>query len=203
MTIANLVVKARPIVVIANYRTLSTPLTTCIARINKIRMFSEPAWDNTRTMNSKNSFQNFYKKNKKNFVIKIMVDQLQDLPEYQKILNDPRSFKIKLNRKDIFATVTSFYISMITDRWYEHRLDTVKSYSVPIDESMIKTHIDRIATNYDLLENLPFKTNLELYSEDLSDTLEMIDQHQKKTTQPENYLEIYQVVKDIYKQIAR
>lgn len=183
-------IEVRPIVIIANYRTSSSALMSSLANKYKIISFSEPSIQDMRY----SAFSSFYNKNKKNFVLKFMIEQLDDIPEYRKILKE-ECYKIRLFRRDIISQIASYYIATRTKRFSQRKEQTIDRYFVRIVPSHLIRHIEIIVKNNLLLKTSALNFDSTIYAEDLS-TLH--DTELVHSTKPDNYQEILNATKYYY-----
>jgi hypothetical protein len=135
-----------------------------------------------------------YEKDKNNFVLKIIVDQIDDTPQYREIINRD-CYKIRLFRKDIVSQIVSHYISVKTRKWHQTNIENIVPYSIRIVPSHIRSSIETIFNNNIKLNSLNIDFDYTLYSEDLP----LLDEtNHVVTTKPINYHDIYSAVSDLY-----
>jgi LPS sulfotransferase NodH len=153
-----------PILILANYRTGSTALLHSMASEYSLERFSEPHLrpESMQTLSDKIE-------NKQNdSIIKFMPDQIVKYQIYQYFYNSD-CYKIKLQRRDRVAQITSFYASLMSGKWHEYKsVPPTKKYSIPFNDEVADRAIDQILHNDKLFEEMDIKFDQELFYEDLN-----------------------------------
>jgi hypothetical protein len=190
MGIMDLNVETRPIVIIANYRTSSSALSVYLANHYGLARFSEPMNWQQRYL----EFTGFMDGSSKNFVLKIIADQLDDCRYYREILARD-CYKIRLMKRNTPEQIASHYIAIKTHKWSQlineertpRRIKTVRSHLV---KSM-----NTILNNNALLEESTIQFDETIYTEDLP---YLEDSKYKPSTKPKNYDYIYEAARELY-----
>lgn len=180
-----------PILLISNYRTGCTEFGFRMSRKLNCKWYTEPI----RKEKMKNDFITHIESGKKDFVIKFMIDQFDDLPQYRDLLNEDNT-KIRFLRRNEIDQITSYYISRITDKWGQ-RTKSVEEYAVPRDEELALQCMRIICENNRNLINSNIDFDHTLYYEDFSyDGIGL----QFKTQQPINIKSIQKMITTMYKE---
>lgn len=174
-----------PAIVLANYRTGSSPLTLKLAEVNQVRSFVEPSITEERT----NDFIN-YKLQSDRYVVKFMPDQIEKFPLYKELLNTA-NYRIKISRKDKVQQIASHYIATVRNKWWTTEQEQDISYFVPISHELLDKSIEQILTVDTMLDSYK-EFDVELYYEDLTH-LENIDR--KPASKPQNLNFILNTIK--------
>jgi LPS sulfotransferase NodH len=154
-------VNKKPIVILANYRTGSSPLACSIAAYNYVVPHYEP----NLFCDRKTKFLESYN-NGNEFLVKFMPDQISAFGIYQELLARD-CYKIKLYRKNKVEQIASYYISAMRDKWWTIKDEYEKDYSLNIDIDVIQQSIKRITTVDYMLDSIDLKFDLVLSYEDL------------------------------------
>lgn len=187
----NILINKLPVVFISNYRTGCTEYSQRFANNLKCKWFSEPIRNQIR----QKGFEDYMSNGNKNFVIKFMIDQFDDLPQYKTLLEDDNT-KIRFLRHNELDQITSYYIAKMTDSWAQltkHK----EQYVLPLYEPLAKECIDIICTNNINLKNSNINFDYTLYYEDF---LFEGDGVQFKTQPPINIKPIRQMLTTMYKE---
>jgi hypothetical protein len=175
-----------PALILANYRTGSSPLCQGVALENSVTAFVEPSITKERT----DEFMKHYSSTSQ-YIVKFMPDQIDSFTPYQELLNSD-CFKIKLTRKDKAAQIASYYIASVRDKWWTTKTEESKNYFVPIIHDKILhciTHIKQVDLMLESFENF----DIELYYEDIG-IIEDIDRvHSRK---PANFEHLINIIKE-------
>jgi hypothetical protein len=175
-----------PAVILANYRTGSSPLCQGLALENSVIAFVEPSITTERTA----EFLKCYTTTDQ-YIVKFMPDQVDNFTHYQELLASD-CYKIKLTRKDKAAQIASYYIASIRDKWWTTKTEESKNYFVPIMHDKILhciTHIKQVDSMLESFENF----DIELYYEDIG-IIEDIDRvHSRK---PANFNHLVNIIKE-------
>lgn len=142
-----MLIKNKPIVILANYRTGSSVLARKIALDNNILCFPEP----TITEERKEDFLKHYNKTSE-YVVKFMPDQIDTFDLYKELL-DSNCYKIKLTRTNIVEQIASYYIAKVRDKWWTTEMEQETDYFVPIEKELLKQTVDHILLINSLLKN--------------------------------------------------
>jgi len=139
-----------PVIIIANYRTASSPLLNSIEEEYGLAgsAFIEP----TSSSNKLEPFLNCYHSGNKRYALKIIVDQTDDIVEYQELLASD-CFKVRLIREDEINQIVSYYIAKKRNIWFQRPWETVGEYLIDIDDEDINLCIDTICNNNQVLLN--------------------------------------------------
>ena len=153
-----------PILILANYRTGSTALLHSMASEYSLERFSEPHLSPASMQELSDKIEN--KQN--NSIIKFMPDQIAEYQIYQYFYNSD-CYKIKLQRRDKLAQITSLYASLISGKWHESKLvPSTRKYSIPFNDEVADRAIEQILHNDKLFEEMDIKFDQELFYEDLN-----------------------------------
>jgi hypothetical protein len=174
-----------PAIVLANYRTGSSPLTLKLAEVNQAQPFVEPSITEERTDNFIN-----YKLQSDRYVVKFMPDQIDQFPLYKDLL-DTSSYRIKISRKDKVQQIASHYIATVRNKWWTTEQEQDISYFVPISHELLDNSIKHILTVDTMLDSYK-DFDVELYYEDLN-YLENIDR--KPASKPQNLNFVLNLIK--------
>ena len=158
-----------PVIILANFRTGSSPLAIHLARKYNLECYSEPFHNENiakydehkmkfihRCMNSTNT----------NYIVKFMPSQISDLNNYDLLMNGD-GFKIRLNRKNKFDQIVSLYIAEKRNKYFKLKNENQIKYYLEIDKKALIESTNSILRNDFLLERLPYKYNMDLSYEDL------------------------------------
>jgi LPS sulfotransferase NodH len=184
-----LVPQNKSVIVFASYRTGSTALCDYLANEHKLTNFDEVFHECVPEKTE--NFKTFIKSNK-NFVIKIMPDQINDsnIDFINKLAED--SFLIKLSRKNTVKQITSFQLCCIIDQWHFKKSDAAQTYTVPVKPETFGYPIEYILKNNANLDALDYLYNLKLYYEDLADINTQYAVHHK----PSNYQDLVNAIEE-------
>lgn len=180
----------KPIVLLANYRTGSTAYSAILANQHNFVNFSEPHYKPGRIDQLSTMLVN----SKTNFVLKIMPDQINTYPIYQKILEQDR-YVIKLTRDNKVEQIVSYYIAKITDKWSTTNPNIHgQVYKISVIKSKLIQAIEYILEVDRLLDMQGIKFDEEITYESISDALTVtaVDNIPKKLVAPSNYEELKQ-----------
>ena len=183
-----------PIVILTNYRTGSNTLGYALAEQYSAKYFEEPSQDPTRLVDFK---QFYYERGQdQKYIIKFMIDQLDDLDVYQELLATD-CHKIRLLRLNEVEQCVSYYVAMRRQLWKQETPVIDAPYSVDINlRTMSWTTCAILQNNADLRAS-ELKFDEDLIYEELSLPKEP---RFFKTTQPENIDEIRASVANIIKE---
>ena len=174
-----------PALILANYRTGSSPLCQSLALENSVSEFVEPSITQERI----DEFMKYYTTTDQ-YIVKFMPDQVDSFTPYQELLNSD-CYKIKLTRKDKIEQIASYYIASIRDKWWTTKTEESKNYFVPIMHDKILhciTHIQQVDSMLESFNNF----DIELYYEDIG-IIEGIDRvHSHK---PANFQHLLNIIK--------
>ena len=164
----------KSVIVFSSFRTRSTALCDWIAQEKGLTNFDEAFINVERAM----SFVNFINRSSGNFVAKVMCSTQQYTPEIRQFLQPllDQCTLIRLQRQNVFAQITSFYIAAITEQWH-----FVKKYTgrypllaqdcftgeIPMDAVELRKAAISILTTNQQLRKINTRLDLELVSEDL------------------------------------
>jgi len=175
-----------PAVILANYRTGSSPLCQGLALENSVSAFVEPSITQERI----DEFMDYYSRSSQ-YIVKFMPDQVDNFTPYQELLASD-CYKIKLTRKDKASQIASYYIASIRDKWWTTKTEESKNYFVPIMHDKILhciTHIKQVDSMLEAFEHF----DTELYYEDIG-IIEDIDRvHSRK---PANFNHLVNIIKE-------
>ena len=126
-----------PLIIVHNYRTGSTVLGESIATKQGFPFFSEllEEWPNNATVEKMLPFYNdlkelflmdYYKKGS-NYVLKFPADKVGNFEEYNNLLLDDRSFKIRVYRRNKIDQIVSFYIAESLQIWHQGSRKSIPS----------------------------------------------------------------------------
>lgn len=180
-------IKTKPIIILANYRTGSSALCWSIGELNKIESFREPV---TAFRNTSSEFLKQYYKNN-NYVLKFMADQINLFKPYQELLKSD-CFKIKLTRENKLDQITSCYIASVRNIWGTLDSDIKQPYVIPIYKDRIKDVIRSLRHVDDILDTIDIKFDMELTYEQLGT---INHTNRVKTHQPTNIKKIKKSIK--------
>jgi len=133
-----MLIKNKPIVILANYRTGSSVLAKKIALEHNIPCFPEP----TITKERKEDFLKHYSTTKE-YVVKFMPDQIDTFAPYKELI-DSNCYKIKIIRKNTAEQIASYYIAKIRDKWWTTEEESETNYFVPIDKEILNQSVEQI-----------------------------------------------------------
>lgn len=174
-----------PALILANYRTGSSPLCQGLALENSVPAFVEPSITQERI----DEFMDYCRSSQ--YIVKFMPDQVDSFVPYRELLNSD-CYKIKLTRKDKTAQIASYYIASVRDKWWTTKTEESKNYFVPIMHDKILhciTHIKQVDSMLESFENF----DTELYYEDIG-IIEDIDRvHSRK---PANFNHLVNIIKE-------
>jgi hypothetical protein len=141
-----------PVIVVANYRSSSSPFLNAIREEHNLgeMAFIEP----TSGSNKLQPFLDCYYSDNKQYAIKIIVDQIDDIIEYRQLLLSD-CFKVRLIREDEVNQIVSYYIAKKRDIWFQRPWEIVNDYTIELDDNFIKECIEIICKNNRVLETLP------------------------------------------------
>ena len=153
-----------PMVILTNYRTGSSAFGVSLRPRRGFNFFGEPAQDPVKL----EKFINFYHSGNSEFILKIMIDQLDDCNLYRSIL-DSDCHKIRLMRKNEIEQSLSYYIARTRGVWQQYIKDSIHSpYTVPIDINNMNWAADIITTNNKKLRESTIEFDQEYVYENLS-----------------------------------
>lgn len=176
-----------PVIILGLPRTGSGVLSGHIALKYNLKKISEPTLNKEKT----DVFLHHYNSNSKNYVVKVLIDQLDLLPQYRMLLNSPDTFKIKLTRDNKQEQIISHYISIVTG-WYQYTKEQAPdNYNVKIDLPLIDQCINNIKLWDSLLDQQNFNYDLNMTYESLG-ILE-VPSH-VKSIQPNNFKILQKIV---------
>jgi hypothetical protein len=182
-----------PVIVVANYRTASSPFINAIREQFKLGelAFIEP----TSGLHDPSLFLNQYYSNNKKYAIKIIVNQITDLKEYRELLLSD-CFKIKLTRLDIIDQIVSYYIAKKRNVWFQRPAENIKQYEIDIDDVVLTECINTINNNNLLLDSLSINFNSTYTYEELGYIESAVNN--VPTTMPLNFNNIKKRVEELY-----
>ena len=152
-----------PIIILSNYRTGSSAFGISLKPEKKFKFFGEPAQKPAWL----DEFINFYHTGSKEFILKIMIDQLDDCHLYREILNGS-GHKIRLLRENELDQCISYYIATKRDIW-QYKRDTIHHpYTVPIDLFVMEYTSKIIIRNNKQLRDFPMQFDRECVYETLN-----------------------------------
>lgn len=107
-----------PVMIIGNYRSGTTYLCQAISMKYELKSFPEPTIPmlNFNDMRAVNNLRKHIESKNDKFVLKILADQIDNIPEYREIL-DCDSYKILVYRKDKIEQILSYYIARVSNVW--------------------------------------------------------------------------------------
>jgi hypothetical protein len=164
----------KSIIVFSSFRTRSTALCDWLARQKGLTNFDEAFIKVGRAM----SFVNFVNRTPDKFMLKIMCNDDQYIPEIQHFMRPmlDRCTVIRLRRQDVFAQIKSFYIAATSDHWHFVKQkqglhpflpeDTFVQ-NIAIDSAQLRNAAISILTANQRLNTVNVKFDLELVSENL------------------------------------
>jgi hypothetical protein len=155
-----MLIKNKPIVILANYRTGSSVLAKKIAQDHNIPCFPEPAITKER----REDFLKYYNTTKE-YVVKFMPDQIDAFVPYKELI-DSNCYKIKIIRKNTVEQIASYYIAKIRNKWWTTEEESETNYFVPIDKDLLNKSVEEILTVNQLLASYT-KVDEEIVYEDL------------------------------------
>jgi LPS sulfotransferase NodH len=182
-------IESKPVVILANYRTGSSPLCWSIASLNNLIGFPEPF---TAFEDRSSEFIKQYNSNEKNFVVKFIGDQIELFEPYSKLLKSD-CFKIKLTRRNKIDQIASYYIASMRNVWKTVDTDTKISYNIPIINDKILESIEKITKVDQILDTVNVLFDKEIFYEDFN-TIEYTNRI--KTYQPVNLKQIKTVIEE-------
>jgi hypothetical protein len=155
-----MLIKNKPIVILANYRTGSSVFARKIALEHNIPCFPEP----TITEERKEDFLKHYTTTKE-YVVKFMPDQIDTFAPYRELI-DSNCYKIKIIRKNTAEQIASYYIAKIRDKWWTTEEEAETNYFVPIDKEILNQSVEQILTVNQMLASYT-EVDEEIVYEDL------------------------------------
>jgi hypothetical protein len=155
-----MLIKNKPIVILANYRTGSSVLAKKIAQEHNIPCFPEP----TITEERKEDFLKHYNTTKE-YVVKFMPDQIDTFTPYKELI-DSDCYKIKIIRKNTVEQIASYYIAKIRNKWWTTEEETETNYFVPINKEILNQSVEHILTVNQMLASYT-EVDEEIVYEDL------------------------------------
>ena len=173
-----------PAIILANYRTGSSPLTYKLSLDNNVPCFVEPSITEERTV----LFLNHLKTSNP-FLVKFMPDQIQGFEPYRQLL-ETDCFKIKLKRNNKVEQIASYYLALVRDKWWTTEQEEDKDYFIPVFDDKIEYSIKKITEVDSMLDS--YHTDYELSFEDFS-FIEGIDR--KHSHKPKNIERLYELIK--------
>ncbi len=174
-----------PAVILANYRTGSSPVTLKLAEVNQAQPFVEPSVTEERA----DAFINYTSQSDR-YVVKFMPDQIDHFPIYKNLLDAP-CYRIKISRKDKVQQIASHYIATVRNKWWTTENEQDEKYFVPISHELLDNSIKQILLVDTMLDSYK-DFDVELHYEDLS-YLENIDR--KPASKPQNLNSILNMIK--------
>ncbi len=181
-----------PVVILSSKRTGSTFLTYYICESLKnncdnLHEFIEPAHSN--------QIQKLLEAidNQENYVLKVHAYDLITVypPKIKNIIDTHNCFLIRIRRRNIIDQIASHYIASERNIWGYNK-DTLYDNTVKkIDINRIKRSIGFISAYNRTIDNFPGSFDLDIYYEDLP----IIDGKSIKTPNPDNYDEIWKMIK--------
>lgn len=180
----------RPIAVLASYRTGSTALCDWLSRDFKYANFDEafhPAMPHRES-------KFLLSRNRQHWVVKIMGDQICD--RNQQVIDSviKQSFVIRLARKDIVSQIASYYVSSLKQVWHYQNQDYREPYTIDIDHNLIESMTGYIIKVNNIVENLAYPIDLDLWYEDLG----VMDSMYVRYNRPSNYDQLLIAVRNFY-----
>jgi hypothetical protein len=175
-----------PALILANYRTGSSPLCQGLALENAVTAFVEPSITTERTAEFLKSYTTTDR-----YIVKFMPDQVEQFTPYQELLASD-CYKIKLTRKDTVSQIASYYIASVRDKWWTTEIEESKNYFVPIMKEKIDQCIAHIQ-QVDLMLASFKNYDTEIHYEDIG-IIEDIDRvHSRK---PSNFGHLVNIIKE-------
>lgn len=164
----------KSIVVFSSFRTRSTALCDWLAQQKGLTNFDEAFINVGQAM----AFVNFAKRTPNKFIIKIMCNADQYIPEIQHFMKPmlDQCTVIRLRRQDVFAQIKSFYIAATSDHWHFvkqkqglHPFLPEDAFvrNIAIDSAQLRNAAISILTANRRLNIVKVKFDLELVSESL------------------------------------
>lgn len=175
-----------PALILANYRTGSSPLCQGLALENSVTAFVEPSITTERTEEFLKSYTSTNR-----YIVKFMPDQVEQFTPYQELLASD-CYKIKLTRKDKVSQIASYYIASVRDKWWTTKTEESKNYFVPIMKDKISQciqHIQQVDLMLASFENY----DTEMYYEDIG-IIEDIDR--VHSHRPSNFGHLVNIIKE-------
>lgn len=173
-----------PAIVIANYRTGSSPFAYKLGVDNKVAAFIEPTITNERQQ----AFTDFLKTSQP-YVVKFMPDQVDRLAHYQTLLESD-CYKIKLQRKNKVEQIASYYLALVKGKWFTAEHEQESDYFIPVISEKIDYSIDKILSVDKLLDKITV-VDQTIYFEDLP-VFDDIDR--KPSLKPKNLQRLYSLI---------
>ena len=191
ITLANQISRL-PVIILSSKRTGSTFLTYQVCELlkndcNNLHEFIEPGVSN--------QMEKLLEviDNQENYVLKVHAYDLITVypPKIKNIIDTHNCFLIRIRRRNTIDQIASHYIASERNIW-GYNTDTLYDNTVKkIDINRIKRSIRFISTYNQIIDNFPVPFDLDLYYEDLP----IIDGKSIKTPNPENYDEIWKMIK--------
>lgn len=191
ITLANQISRL-PVVILSSKRTGSTFLTYHICELlkndcNNLHEFIEPA--------KSNQMEKLLEviDNQENYVLKVHAYDLITVypPKIKNIIDTHNCFLIRIRRRNIIDQIASHYIASERNIWGYNKDTQYDNTVKKIDINRIKRSIGFISTYNQAIDNFPGSFDLDIYYEDLP----IIDGKSIKTPNPENYDEIWKMIK--------
>lgn len=188
-----------PALIYTNYRSGSTELGIQLAKNHGVKFYSEPYGRKNAEGYDVEKLADFIRSyyTEEKYIVKFMPDQLRGMKEYQQLFKG-NCFKIRLQRSSELDQIVSFYIAMQTLNW--RQVNPQDTYTVPIDDLVIKNSIGIVIGNNNMLKYSSVKFDLDLDYEEIKT---LYPDSSTKTTQPENIEEIREAVNNHYTTIRK
>lgn len=191
----------KPIVIIANYRTGSTAYSIMLANQYNLVNFAEPHYQPELF----EQLSTMMLESERNFVLKIMPDQIKENLIYQQAL-DSDCYKIKLTRENKVEQIVSHYIARLTNKWNSSNPNIRgQMYNVPVSKVELANVINYIQKIDQQLDNLNIKFDQELTYESILESIEnaTVNKLPKKLIPPSNYEELKQCTAQLLGELAQ
>jgi len=126
-----------PLIIVHNFRTGSTVLGESIATKKNFSFFSEILEEHPDNASVKEMISNYnhekeiflkkYNKRASNYVLKFPAEQVGNFEEYNNLLLDDRSFKVRVYRRNKIDQIVSFYIADSFKIWHQGSRKSIPS----------------------------------------------------------------------------
>ncbi len=180
-----------PIVILTNYRTGSNTLGYALEEQYSAKYFEEPSQDSTRLID----FKQFYysRSADKKYIIKFMIDQLDDLDIYRELLGTD-CHKIRLTRTNELEQCVSYYVATKRQLWKQEIPQLDQPYTIDEELRTMTWTTHAIIENNKALRQIDLKFDEELVYEELD---LLTGPRFFKTTPPKNIEEIRTAVQQV------
>jgi len=184
----------RPIVIVASARSGSSAFAWHISKMHRIKVWLEPSY----TSAGFESFKRYIVSGNKNYVLKVISNQIPNNELYHSILLSD-CYKIKLTRSNKTEQIASHYIGHCTDIWNaDDKYARGIEYTVPVDLKLINSIINVVVANDRIFDNLDINFDETHTYEELINTVNLDSTGMVKIIPPINYDEIKAVIEEEY-----